>query len=338
VQHDRTFSPKTNHTCAHFRTDTVSARKRVAIGVMYLAHKHSYMNLGWTHGLGKSTVRGICHEVIAAICSLGGEYISFPTGERLRKVMQDFQSLKGGTGLPQCAGAVDGTHVPIVAPKRLPEAYFNRKSHHSVVLHPCVDAAGLLTDVFIGWPGNVHDARIFKHSTLYARALKGEILRDVGPTVIEGKEVWPYLCGDAAYGATPFMLPPFKGGGLPANKDWFNYRQSGTRIAVEKAFGRLKGRFQSLRNELLYWKLSQVNSHIYACCILHNFLEREGAAYDERVSVREGVEPLGELGNHQNAECDRKLAEGGVQLRDTVCQAMERIMPAGYTHRQNFYT
>lgn len=332
----RKVVPLVEKETTRFRNDTVPARKRVAIGVMYLAHSQTYISLGWTHGLGKSTVRGICREVIAAICTLASEYISFPQGVRLQRVMQDFQSLKDGTGLPQCAGAVDGTHVSIQKPRLHGEAYFNRKSQYSIVLQACVDAHGLFTDVNIGWPGRVHDARIWKQSSLYDRALKGTILRDVGPAMVEGVEVWPYLCGDAAYGATSFMVPPFKGQNLPPAMDWFNYRQSGTRIAVEKAFGRLKGRFQSLRSQLRYASIPEICLHIQACCILHNFLEMQGAAYDESMTAREDhAQPLGRVGNREAVE--RELAEAGQELRDTLCQAMERLMPDGYIRRQNFY-
>lgn len=33
---------------------------------------------------------------------------------------------------PQTIGAIDGTHINIPAPKENPEAYINRKGHHSI--------------------------------------------------------------------------------------------------------------------------------------------------------------------------------------------------------------
>ena len=30
-------------------------------------------------------------------------------------------------GLPQCIGAIDGSHIPIIAPREYHCAYFNRK-------------------------------------------------------------------------------------------------------------------------------------------------------------------------------------------------------------------
>jgi hypothetical protein len=317
--------------------ETVPLRKRVAIGIQRLAHTYSFQMLAWTHGLGKSTVQYICYDVFEGLCALLPQYISFPTGDRLRGVIEGFRALKHDTGLPQCAGAVDGTHLEIAAPHDNPEAYVNRKGHHSIVLQACVDSEGLFTDVCVGWPGRVHDARIFKNSTLFTRASNGTILRDIGPVTIDGEEVWPFLCGDAAYGSSTFMVPPFKGKQLPPDQDWYNYRQSGTRIAVEKAFGRLKGRFQSLGNKLKYQDLKTVIQHITACCVLHNYLEMGGEEYNEALTpATDQNETDGVVG--AGADVARGLGIGGARLREVICREMEKCMPPGYIRRQNFYT
>ena len=36
-----------------------------------------------------------------------------------------------------------------------------------------------ITDVNIGWPGSVHDTRVFVHSGLYQKATAGELLPQV---------------------------------------------------------------------------------------------------------------------------------------------------------------
>lgn len=38
------------------------------------------------------------------------------------------------SGFPKVIGAIDGTHINIIAPKNCPEAYINRKGHHSIQL------------------------------------------------------------------------------------------------------------------------------------------------------------------------------------------------------------
>lgn len=37
-------------------------------------------------------------------------------------------------GVPLCLGCVDGTHIPILAPKGNEKAYINRENYHSVNL------------------------------------------------------------------------------------------------------------------------------------------------------------------------------------------------------------
>ena len=52
------------------------------------------------------------------------------------------------SGLPQCVGAVDGCHIPILAPKENHCDYFNRKSFHSIILQAVVDQNRRYNDLF----------------------------------------------------------------------------------------------------------------------------------------------------------------------------------------------
>ena len=42
-----------------------------------------------------------------------------------------------------------------------PGDYINRKEYHSIVLQGLVDNRYLFRDIFVGWTGKSHDARIF---------------------------------------------------------------------------------------------------------------------------------------------------------------------------------
>jgi hypothetical protein len=98
------------------------------------------------------------HEVCEAIVTvLGGTYIRVPQGNDIEKVVDGFISR---WQFPQCAGAVDGTHIPTIAPAENHTNYFNRKGFHSIVIQALVDHQYRFMDIYIGWPGSVHDARI----------------------------------------------------------------------------------------------------------------------------------------------------------------------------------
>lgn len=42
-------------------------------------------------------------------------------------------------GYPICAGAIDGTHIPIITPSEDEQAYYNQKGWNSIVLQAVVD-------------------------------------------------------------------------------------------------------------------------------------------------------------------------------------------------------
>ena len=102
-------------------------------------------------------------------------------------------------GFPACAGAIDGTHIPIQTPLENHTDYVNRKSYHSILMQVVVDARYLFRDVVIGWPGSVHDARVLSNSELYNLGLQGKLF---DPNVTErvlGVDLNPVILGDPAY-------------------------------------------------------------------------------------------------------------------------------------------
>ena len=121
-----------------------------------------------------STVCIVTKEVCAAIVDkLLPKYIRIPRDEGLREVVDGF---KRKWGFPQCAGAVDGTHIPIISPEDFHADYYNRKGWHSILMQGMVNHFGQFMDVYIGWPGRVHDARVFANSTLYRKGQDGQLL------------------------------------------------------------------------------------------------------------------------------------------------------------------
>ena len=79
-------------------------------------------------------------------------------------------------GFPQCFGAVDGSHIPIIPLCDSPTDYYNRKGFHSIVLQALVDHENRFMNVHVGWPGSVHDARILSNSEMFTKGETGMLV------------------------------------------------------------------------------------------------------------------------------------------------------------------
>ena len=88
-------------------------------------------------------------------------FIRWPTGSEAQRAKGVFERKRG---LADVYGAIDGTHIPIQAPIHDHEAYINKKGFHSVILQAVCDDRMFFTDIYAGWPGSVHDARVFSNS------------------------------------------------------------------------------------------------------------------------------------------------------------------------------
>ena len=135
-------------------------------------------------------------------------------------------------------------------------------------------------DVCIGWPGRIHDARVFANSKVFRRAEEGELFPN--QTVdIEGIQMPIVLLGDPAYPFMAWLMKPFSDNGrLTREQHIFNYRLSKVRMVVENAFGRLRGRWRFLlkRNDS---NLNNVTNIVAGCCMLHNLCETRCQIFDE---------------------------------------------------------
>lgn len=153
------------------------------------------------------------------------------------------QGYRDRWGFPQVAGAIDGTHIGILVPADDPTDNYNRKGFHSLILQGVVDHKLKLWDINVGWPGKVHDARVLANSTLYTRGQNGTLLPE-WTEVFEGVDAPLVILRGAAYPvAVAFEAIP-EGRGITPEQKSFNYRLSQARMTLERAFGRLKGRWR----------------------------------------------------------------------------------------------
>ena len=130
----------------------------------------------------------------------------------------------------------------------------------------------MFRDIFVGWPGKSHDARVFRRSPLYQRCINRSFLTEDLSKEIDGKMVNPLIICDSAYPMESWMMKPYcDSGNLYPRETNFNFCLSRTRVVVENCFGRLKGRFRCLSN--LETSVKNTVAITSACCILHNFCE-----------------------------------------------------------------
>ena len=248
----------------------VPTDKRIALTLWFLASGADYRTIGLLFGVSKSTVCLVIKDVCSAIVQiLLPEYIRFPTGDALRRVVTGF---KQDYGFPQCAGAIDGTHIPIVSPNECPADYYNRKGWHSIILQGTVDNNGCFVDIYVGWPGRVHDARVFANSSLYQKGQNKTLLPD-WKEKLNNIDVPLVMLGDPAYPLLQWLMKGFPDNGrLSHQQKHFNYRLSKARVVVEHSYGRLKGRWRCLLKRLDV-STSAVPELVAACCVLHNICE-----------------------------------------------------------------
>jgi hypothetical protein len=218
------------------------------------------------YGISKSSASIIVREVCEGIKTVLRPLVfPKPTLSRMKQIALEFESLHG---IPYILGAIDGSHIPIIAPSIDPASYYCRKGYYSVLLQGVVDSQCKFWDYDFGWAGSIHDWVLFQKSEIGKRTMSGMFL--------------PYkLIGDAAYPMRPWFYSPFKGekAGLSREKQHWNFIQSSTRMAVERAFGMLKGRWRFLLKKI-DMPLCSIPDMVTACLCLHNLCLIHGDEFD----------------------------------------------------------
>ena len=118
---------------------------RVAIAVYWMTSAGEYRAIANLFGVGKSTVHKCIHDVCTAMAeNILDKYVKFPADDDLQHVIDGFDNT---WGFPNCAGAVDSTHIPIIAPESAHGDYVNRKGWYSIILQAGCDHNYIITDM-----------------------------------------------------------------------------------------------------------------------------------------------------------------------------------------------
>jgi len=77
-----------------------------------------------------------------------------------------------------------------------------------MLIQGLVDANYHFLDICVGWPGSVHDARVFVHSSLYKKITASQLIPDKSEQ-ISSVDVPLYMIGDSSYPMPPWLMKPF---------------------------------------------------------------------------------------------------------------------------------
>ncbi|XP_023224243.1 putative nuclease HARBI1, partial [Centruroides sculpturatus] len=212
----------------------------------------------------RRTAWKILHEFSSALLDLNKSegILSWPNQEKAFKT-SDYYTKK--FGFPGVIGVVDGKHMAIKAPRNDHSSYYNRKQFYSVILQAVCNEKLLFTDCYVGEAGSVHDACVYRRSTLSKRIDEGV-----------GFPIDTHLLGDAAYPLNKYLLTPYRDNGhLTEIQSYFNTKLSKCRSSIERTFGLFVGRFRRFKLLDMH-RLDLMVMLIMAGCILHNFSILEG--------------------------------------------------------------
>ncbi|XP_050066314.1 uncharacterized protein LOC126555436 [Aphis gossypii] len=234
-----------------------------------MVNSETHRQISNRFNIAESTSHSIIINCLLAMNNVAGNIIVWPTENAALKNIQNFNNLRGVNSFPNVFGCIDGCHINTLFPwekrSKMPKLdrnmFCNRKQVPSVVLQGIVDAELKFIDVFAGWPGRSHDARIYRCSKI------GQLILN-NPLSLFPKSC--HILGDGAYPLTEGLLTPYKDNGhLSLKEKNFNRKLSSSRVLIEQAFGKLICRFRKLKHMDIY-KKDFCGKVITATCCLHN--------------------------------------------------------------------
>lgn len=247
----------------------IPLEKRVAIALYKLASTTEYRTVANLFAVSRTSVCRCVHDFCKAVIAiLRPKFIKTPDQDKLSEMADYFEER---FGIPQCVGAIDGSHIPILKPPQYQSDFHNRKGWHSIILQATVDGKGMFWDLNVGQPGREHDASVLRKSRLWAWATNSNGFSGRVKNIC-GTDVGYFILGDSAYPLQKWLLKPYPDTGrLTEGQELYNMRTSRARCVVEHAFGRLKGRWKCLskRNDCNVNVVDMVET----CCTLHNLCE-----------------------------------------------------------------
>ncbi|XP_072151435.1 protein ALP1-like [Setaria viridis] len=190
------------------------------------------------------TVHRNFDKVLKCIIKLATDIIK-PLDPEFRTMHRRLQNPRFFPHFNNCIGAIDGTHIPVVVSSNKVVQHLCRKGFTTQNVLAVCDFDLRFTFVLAGWPGSVHDMRVFNDAT--------DKYKDKFPHPPPGKfylvdSGYPNRPGYLSpYKGTKYHLPEFRQGPMPKGmKETFNFAHASLRNCVERSFGVLKMKWRIL--------------------------------------------------------------------------------------------
>lgn len=269
------------------RSEALTERMVLCAALHWLGNGGQYHGIGDMHGISKASVCRALHVVVEAINDLKfAEVVNWPND--IDDVILRFSRI---AHMPLVIGCIDGTLIKIDAPRENEQQYVDRHGDHSINVMAVCGPDFKFYYVSARWPGSVHDARVYRNSTLHQRFEAG--WRPL-PDVI--------LLADSGYPLKEWMIPPTD---LNLNDPAvmrFNRAHKSTRRVVENSFGILKEKFPCLN----YLRVNPVFAcEIIKCCFTvcniartdddaEQVLQYQGVGVEDELAREDDPNPAGQ--------------------------------------------
>lgn len=83
------------------------------------------------------------------------------------KCVQDISNLRPNA-FSNVIGCVAGTHI-FIKGNRTDNSFYNRKGYTSMIIQGICNNRLEFIDIYCGWPGSAHDARVFSNSSIFEK-------------------------------------------------------------------------------------------------------------------------------------------------------------------------
>lgn len=232
----------------------------ILIFVYWLAHGLSFRLVARVFDVPAGTTHRVVHNIARQLMENLDKVTSLPKPEEMVNIGQSFGELARNAAFNKAVGSIGCCHMHVKpSGSRCRVDYINDTLSFSIRFQSVCDAAGKFLDIFVGYPGSVHDSRVLKSSPLYT----GTRYPPSG-FVIVGNDEYPCLEEPVCL-ITPYKFP-LQG----RAQERFNLHLSRLLSVTQKSFRMMKTRWRSTLFKAMEVNPDFAPSVISACAFIHN--------------------------------------------------------------------